>query len=188
MFCLAGLGNPGPKYLNTRHNAGFLVVDRILEQLRLSPKEAFNSIFVKTKYQDQDLIIIKPQTFMNLSGQAVAAVVNYYKIEIAKLLIIYDDLDLKVGVTRLRLTGSAGGHRGLGSVIDHLKTDQIPRLRIGIGRPAPGVQVVDYVLTTVEEPLRHDFREGIDRAAESGLSFVANGPEFTMNRYNTNKK
>jgi PTH1 family peptidyl-tRNA hydrolase len=187
LFCLAGLGNPGPKYRNTRHNAGFLVIDRILDALHLTPKEAFNSLFVKTGYQGQDLILLKPHTYMNLSGQAVAAVVNYYKIETSKLLIIYDDLDLKVGATRLRLSGSAGGHRGLGSVIDHLKTDQIPRLRIGIGRPVPGTAVVDYVLTAMEEPLRSDFREGIGRAAEAGLSFVAKGPEFTMNRYNTAK-
>lgn len=187
MFCLAGLGNPGPRYHNTRHNAGFLVVDRILEQLQLTPKEGFNSIYIKTRYQSKDVIIMKPQTFMNLSGQAIAAAVNYYKIEISKLLIIYDDMDLKLGATRLRLNGSAGGHRGLGSIIDHLKTDQIPRLRIGIGRPASGTAVVDYVLTAVEESLRNDFRDGIERAVEAGLSFVANGPEFTMNRYNTTK-
>jgi PTH1 family peptidyl-tRNA hydrolase len=187
LFCLAGLGNPGPKYRYTRHNAGFLAIDRIMGQLELTPKEAFHSIFVKTCYQGKDMILIKPQTFMNMSGQAVAEVVNYYKIEISKLLIIYDDLDLKLGATRLRLSGSAGGHRGLGSVIDHLKTDQFPRLRIGIGRPIDGTAIVEYVLTTVEESLQTEFSDGIDRAVEAGLSFVTKGPELTMNKFNLKK-
>lgn len=184
MFCLVGLGNPGPKYENTRHNAGFLVIDRILNELNLITKNNHQSMMAKTKYAGEDLILVKPQTYMNCSGEAVREIVNYYRIDFQKLLIIYDDLDLKVGAIRLRPGGSSGGHRGLNSIINLLNTNQIARLRLGIGRPAPGRAVVDYVLEPVEEEQRKLFLQGVNRAAEASLAFVEHGLEYVMNHYN----
>jgi PTH1 family peptidyl-tRNA hydrolase len=184
LYCLVGLGNPGLKYAKTRHNAGFMVIDQIINNLGGSLKHDFESEFTKINYQGYPLLLVKPQTFMNCSGQAVVQFINYYKIAIDRLLIIYDDLDLNVGTTRLRLSGSAGGHRGLTSIIETLNTRQIPRLRLGIGRPAQIQSVVDYVLTTFTKDEMVQFCLGVKRAADAALSFVVNGPERTMNEYN----
>jgi PTH1 family peptidyl-tRNA hydrolase len=184
VYCLVGLGNPGLKYQKTRHNAGFLVIDQIIANLGGSSKHNFDSEFVKINYQDQQILLVKPQTFMNCSGQAVVQFINYYKIELDQLLIIYDDLDLNLGVIRLRINGSAGGHRGLTSIIEVLHTKEIPRLRLGIGRPTNNIEVVDYVLTSFEKDDWEHFKQEVRRAAEAALSFVANGPQLTMNRYN----
>jgi PTH1 family peptidyl-tRNA hydrolase len=184
LYCLVGLGNPGLKYQKTRHNAGFMVIDQLIANIGGSYKHDFESEFAKLNYQGQPLLLVKPQTFMNCSGQAVVQFVNYYKITLDQLLIIYDDLDLNVGVTRLRLAGSSGGHRGLTSIIEGLHTRQIPRLRLGIGRPTNNIPVVDYVLTSFENDDWEQFNHGVKRATEAALSFVVNGPQMTMNQYN----
>jgi PTH1 family peptidyl-tRNA hydrolase len=184
LYCLVGLGNPGLKYQRTRHNAGFMVIDQINAKVGCSYKHDLESEFAKINYQGQLLLLVKPQTFMNCSGQAVEQFVNYYKISLDQLLIIYDDLDLNLGVTRMRLNGSAGGHRGLNSIIEALHTSQIPRLRLGIGRPANNIPVVDYVLTSFEKDDWEQFNHGVKRATEAALSFVINGPQITMNQYN----
>ncbi|MGD8401665.1 MAG: aminoacyl-tRNA hydrolase [Bacillota bacterium] len=184
MYCIVGLGNPGAKYQNTRHNAGFLVIDRIIAQIGGSFKRDFDSEIVKLNYQGRPVLLVKPQTFMNNSGLAVNQVVNYYKIALEQLLIIYDDLDLNPGTIRLRLSGSSGGHRGLTSIMEILNTRQIPRLRLGIGRPDKQITVVDYVLSAFKEEDGELFLQGLRRAAAAALSFVVNGPQITMNLYN----
>jgi PTH1 family peptidyl-tRNA hydrolase len=187
LFCLVGLGNPGIKYQNTRHNAGFLVIDHLVTELGGVFRSGFDSKIFKFRMDREQILAVKPQTFMNCSGRAVLQVVEYYQISLDRLLIIYDDLDLPLGLTRLRLSGSAGGHRGLNSVLETLKTQEIPRLRLGIGRPTAGGQIpiVDYVLTPFEPEERKIFNHGIKRAAEAALSFVINGPQTTMDRFNT---
>lgn len=185
MLCLVGLGNPGPKYENTRHNAGFLVIDQILDELKIPTKNTGKSVLGKTKYQGTDLLLVKPQTYMNCSGEAVRELVDYYKIDLKQVLIIYDDLDLKLGAIRFRPAGSSGGHRGLSSVIDFLKTNQISRLRLGIGRPSDGRPIVDYVLMPVAETERELFKQSINRGAAAALAFVTQGPLYVMNHFNT---
>ena len=183
---MVGLGNPGNQYQQTRHNAGFLVIDRIAAvcgaQLN---RNDFRSRYSKVNYAGKDLLLVQPQTFMNLSGEAVGAITAYYKIEPARLLIIYDDLDLPLGALRFRPSGGAGGHRGLTSVIQVLKTQAFPRLRVGIGRPADNIPIPDYVLSRFDGADRALFEAAVERGAEAALSFVANGLDYAMNHFNT---
>jgi peptidyl-tRNA hydrolase len=185
LFCIAGLGNPGLQYQETRHNAGFLVIDQLARKAGVKVnKRDFHSLYMKTAIGNQDCLFIKPQTFMNLSGQAVSAVVSYFKIPLHQLMIIYDDLDLPVGKIRFRLSGSPGGHKGLTSIIEMLGTDKIPRLRVGIGRPDNGQAVVDYVLTGFGGDQKQLFLQSIECAAMAAGSFVTDGPEYVMNHFN----
>lgn len=185
MFCLVGLGNPGRKYEQTRHNAGFLTIDRISQELGVQlNRSEFKSVYELSTYAGEKLILVKPQTFMNLSGEAVTAALQFYKIPLDKLIVIYDDLDLEPGSIRVRLNGSAGGHRGLTSIINLLGSNQFPRIRIGIGRPAPGQAVPDYVLERITETDQPLFNESIGRAADAALAFVKSGPNYAMNHFN----
>lgn len=146
-YLIVGLGNPGDKYNETRHNAGFLAIDHFANYIGCKiDKQMFNGLYCKTKYKDRDIILLKPQTFMNLSGECVWKFVSYYKIDIDNVLIINDDLDLDVGRLRLRTKGSAGGHNGLKSIFNCLSTTDIKRLKIGIGKPQ-FYNTVDYVLS-----------------------------------------
>jgi PTH1 family peptidyl-tRNA hydrolase len=183
-----GLGNPGNEYQQTRHNAGFLVVDRIAAACggQLS-RTGFRSRYGKLAHAGQDLLLVQPQTYMNLSGEAVGAITAYYKIGPSHTLVIYDDLDLPLGALRFRSGGSAGGHRGLTSVLQVLKTQAIPRIRIGIGRPAGEIPVPDYVLGKFNGPDQAVFDEALARGAAAALSFIANGPEYTMNHFNSSQ-
>lgn len=189
MFCIVGLGNPGQQYQQTRHNAGFLVVDRIAAKCDLKiNKNNFSSCFGQGLIGTEKLFLVKPQTFMNLSGEAVSPLVSYFKIPLERLLIIYDDLDLPLGTIRIRLSGSAGGHNGLTSVIQSLGTNQIARIRVGIGRPPNQQPVPDYVLTPFQGEALELFLRTIDKAALAAVSFVTDGPAFTMNQFNQSDK
>lgn len=185
MFCIAGLGNPGLQYQETRHNAGFLVIDRMALQAGIEVnKRGFQSVYGKGVLGGKESFLIKPQTFMNLSGQAVSACTSYFKIPVSQVLIIYDDLDLPLGKIRFRLSGSPGGHKGLTSIIQMIGTNEIPRLRVGIGRPNNGQEVVDYVLAPFSGDEKQIFMDSIQRAAVAGSSFVTEGPEYVMNHFN----
>ncbi len=186
MFCVIGLGNPGRQYFQTRHNAGFLVIDRITEDNNIIlDKKGFQSIYGKGYINNKPVILVKPQTFMNLSGEAAGLIINYYRIQLDHVLIIYDELDLPLGTIRIRLSGSAGGHNGLTSVLSSIGCQSVPRLRVGIGRPTTGT-VVDYVLTSFSGQQMVEFKESINRAAEATISFITNGPEYAMNQFNHN--
>ncbi len=185
MFCIVGLGNPGLQYQETRHNAGFLTVDNLAEHCKVRlDKKGFQSIYGKIKVAGEDVFLIKPQTFMNLSGLAVAAIISYFKIPHNNTLIIYDDLDLPLGKLRFRLSGSTGGHKGLTSIIKETGNSNIPRLRIGIGRPQSDERVEDFVLTSFKGEEKKLFMKTIARAAEAANRFVTDGPEYVMNNYN----
>lgn len=186
MFCLIGLGNPGRQYLQTRHNAGFLVIDRIAEETNLKlDQQGFQSVYGKGLLKGEQVFLVKPQTFMNLSGEAVGPFLKYYRIPLEQVLIIYDDLDLPLGMIRIRLSGSAGGHKGLSSVLAAIGVQAVPRLRVGIGRPADG-RVIDYVLTAFSGAELNEFQASINRAAQAGISFVTEGAQAAMNRFNRN--
>lgn len=147
-------------------------------------KDKFFSRFTKVTIAGNQVLLIKPQTFMNLSGQAVQAVTAYYKIAPEQLLVIYDDLDLVPGTVRLRPGGSAGGHKGLTSIIQHLGTQAIPRLRIGIGKPGPGMAVPDYVLSSFSGPERLLFQKSIARASDTAIAYISHGLDYAMNHFN----
>ena len=183
-FLIAGLGNPGPEYVYTRHNVGFLVADRLAEELQTDFSPARYARVAKARYRGKQLIIIKPQTYMNLSGKAVRYWLEKEKIPLERLLVIADDLNLPFGQIRLRAKGSHGGHNGLRNIIEVLGTQQFPRLRVGIGKKfAPGEQV-DYVLGRWTEEEMRELPFILDRSMEAVLSFVTKGLQATMTEFN----
>ena len=146
MKLIVGLGNPDKEYEKTRHNVGFMVMDRLADVLNVSiDNKKFKGEYVKFKYHGEDVILLKPMTYMNNSGESVIQVMNYFKIDVDDLLIVYDDMDMPVGKLRLRQSGSAGGHNGVKSVIAHTNTQNFKRIRVGIDKH-PHIKVVDYVL------------------------------------------
>lgn len=147
MKLIVGLGNPGSRYEDTRHNVGFLAIKCVIRRFGLmQPRNQHNGLVTEWAVEDKKVLLGLPQTFMNLSGQFVRKLIDFYKIPLGNVLVIVDDLDLKFGQIRMRERGSSGGQKGLQSIIQHLGTDQFARLRIGIGRPPTSVQAADYVL------------------------------------------
>jgi peptidyl-tRNA hydrolase, PTH1 family len=177
---VAGLGNPGREYQRTRHNVGFVVLDRLAAdaQLPWNYSQKWSAGWAKS-----DVIMVKPGTFMNRSGAAVAAIANFYKITAAEVLVVFDDLALPLGRLRLRTQGSSGGHNGLESVIEHLGTEAVPRLRVGIGA-APSHGAVDYVLGRFFEEEKPLLDATIKRAAEAVKCAVDKGLFAAMNVFN----
>jgi PTH1 family peptidyl-tRNA hydrolase len=177
---IAGLGNPGREYQQTRHNIGFMVLDRLAAdaQLPWNYSQKWSVGWAKN-----DVIMVKPATFMNRSGEAVAAIANFYKITAAEVLVVLDDLALPLGRLRLRTQGGSGGHNGLESVIEHFGTEAVPRLRVGIGA-APSQGAVDYVLGRFFEEEKPLLDATIKRAAEAAKSAVDNGLFAAMNVFN----
>ena len=185
VFLVAGLGNPGRQYRNTRHNIGFLVMDRIAERFGLSfARLQFRALVTDTRQAGQRMFLAKPQTYMNNSGQAVSALVKFYKIPLENVLIAHDDVDLPFGTIRIRPGGSSAGQKGIASIIASLETQDFPRLRMGVGRPPGSKVAAAYVLQEFSRSEEALLPEVLDRAAEAALTFVTNGLEIAMNRYN----
>jgi len=183
---IAGLGNPGREYAGTRHNAGFSVVDRIAAAIGASVDRRFlRSLTGQGRINGEKVILAKPQTYMNLSGESVGALMNWYRLPVSDLIVIFDDLDLPPGKLRIRRGGGAGGHRGMQSVIRALGTDSFSRVRVGIGRP-PGLEIdpVDYVLSRFNDTEAGEMEKAFDLAAEAVLFMVREGVEQAMNAYN----
>lgn len=186
MYLIVGLGNPGEEYAATRHNLGFMVIDQLALRLSLpKPSLKHRSLLVKEKYGERTLILAKPQTFMNNSGEAVSEIANWYKIPPAKIIIAYDDVDLEPGQIRLRDKGSAGGHHGVESVIKHLGSSQFIRLRLGVGRPSLAGDVAEYVLAKIPPAERTVLEEAASRGAEAIETIIKFGLPAAMNKYNS---
>ena len=184
-FLLVGLGNPGREYRETRHNIGFLLMDRLAVNLharftRLQSK----ALVASTTYQEQKIILAKPQTFMNLSGQSVQGLIHFYKLPLTHILIAHDDLDLPPGTIRIRPDGGSAGQKGMSSILERLGTDEFPRLRLGVGRPPGQMQAPDYVLQDFSNGERILISETLNRAMEAALTFVTEGLNAAMNKYN----
>ncbi len=183
MKLIVGLGNPGKKYEHTRHNMGFDVVDLFSELAQIDiDKEAFKGLVGRGKVFDEDVYLLKPQTFMNLSGESVREIVSYFKIPKEDIIVIYDDLDLEPGKIRLRLSGSSGGHRGIQNIIEQLGTENIKRIRIGIGKPT--YDTIDYVLG---KPLKEEqalIDEAIKKAVDALKEILKNNFDSAMNKFN----
>lgn len=183
-YLIVGLGNPGRRYERTRHNAGFMTVERLHDILPSgTARSRFQSELIETRDGDKRVILAKPQTFMNDSGIAVGQVARWHKIPRDRLLVIYDDLDLPFGQIRIRANGSAGGHNGVASVIHHLQTQDFARLRIGIGRPRAG-STVPYVLTHFSSDEQRELPDIIERAAAAALDWLRVGVTAAMNEHN----
>lgn len=185
MPVIVGLGNPGNKYAGTRHNIGFEVINRLAQRhsVHLGPgKGPYHD--GDWHYHGQKLILAKPTTYMNRSGDAVVQLLNWYDIDPSECLVCYDDLNLPIGTLRLRPKGSAGGHNGIKDIIHKLGTDQFPRLRVGIGDNFRDGNQVDYVLSTFSKKELKTMDEVLDRACEAALSFVDDGIDTAMNNFN----
>jgi PTH1 family peptidyl-tRNA hydrolase len=190
MKVIVGLGNPGVQYAPTRHNCGFRVAERLAERFGWAWQSTRERALVaQGNAEGTKIVLIKPQTYMNDSGMAVGAFVRFFKLSPEDLLVICDDLDLPVGRVRLRERGSAGGQRGVDSIITHLGTNAFARLRVGIGRPAdPRQAVVDYVLGIPPAEERTTLGEAEARAAEAALVWAREGPQAVMNRFNADPR
>ncbi len=185
MKLVAGLGNIGNKYCFTRHNAGFMVVDKlaITKDLEFKEERKLKCFMTKFKLNDEDIILIKPTTFMNLSGDAVQLVMNYYKIPVEDVLIVYDDLSLELGKMRFRADGSDGGHNGIKSVIKSVGTQNIARLKIGIG-PQPPIPSETFVLQNFYKDQLETLKPVLKRAIEGIEYYFTNGMQKAQNDYN----
>ncbi len=181
---LVGLGNPGSKYKDTKHNIGFKVIDDVIYKFKLKNYvEKYMSIVFHIK--DKDIYLLKPQTFMNNSGIALKQFVEKTKIEPQDILIIYDDMDLEIGSIKLKPSGGSGGHNGVESIIRELRTQAFPRLRVGVGRPASKEQVVDYVLSSFEYKDLNIIKKAIDKASDCAIRTIDEPLESVMNVCNT---
>jgi PTH1 family peptidyl-tRNA hydrolase len=184
-FLIVGLGNPGREYMSTRHNVGFMLVDRISIRLNArGMKVQSKAIVVDAKYEERKLILAKPQTYMNLSGQSVQGLAHFYKIPNENLMILSDDLDIPYGTIRIRASGGPGGQRGLGSILEKLGTKDIPRLRIGIGRPPGRMDPAAYVLQDFSRREADELSPILDHGADAVFAFVTHGLNKAMNDFN----
>jgi PTH1 family peptidyl-tRNA hydrolase len=184
-YLLIGLGNPGREYQNNRHNFGFMLIDRLAVRLGARGlKVQSKAIVTTTSYEDRRLILAKPQTYMNLSGQSAQGLLNFYKLPMENMLIAYDDLDIPFGTIRMRPGGGPGGQKGVASTIERLGTKDFARLRLGIGRPPGRMEPSAYVLQDFSREEMKILSELLDRAADATLEFVLNGLDKAMNKFN----
>lgn len=184
-FLIVGLGNPGREYRETRHNVGFMLLDRLSARLNTRfTRMQSKALVASANFQERKIILAKPQTFMNLSGQSVQGLLRFYKLPLGNLLIAHDDLDLPLGTIRIRPDGRSAGQKGMTSTIDRLGTDEFPRLRLGIGRPPGQMQAPNYVLQDFSEIEIPVVTETLNRAVEAGLTWVTEGLDAAMNKYN----
>jgi PTH1 family peptidyl-tRNA hydrolase len=182
---IVGLGNPGPRYSHTRHNVGFSVVSALGERHRIRGRSRGPSIVGEGEIAGQAVVLAQPTTMMNLSGKAVAQLVRSMNLrDLQNLLVVYDEMDLPLGTLRLRARGSAGGHNGIKSVIHALGTQDFPRLRVGVSRPPPDLDPVDYVLTRFRPEEKPVLEQAISAAADAIEWWVHAGTDDTMNRFN----
>ena len=190
MFIIAGLGNPTKEYEGTRHNVGFDVIDRLSEKYNIAvDTKKHRALIGKGMIAGQKVILAKPQTYMNLSGESIRSLLDYYKVdEEHELLVIYDDVSLGVGQLRIRAKGSAGGHNGIKDIIAHLGGQVFPRIKIGVGEKPPKYDLADYVLGHFSKAEKGLMDEGYDNAVRAVEMIVSGDIEGAMNEYNRKKK
>ena len=185
-WLVVGLGNPGGQYENTRHNAGFLTADELARRGRFAIQRLkFKALTAAVEISGQGVLMMKPTTFMNLSGEAVGEAARFYKIPPDHVLVISDDVSLPLGKLRIRTGGSAGGHNGLKSIIQHLGADQFPRVKVGVGeKPHPDYDMADWVLGKFQGEDKKVMDETVKRAADAVECYLKDGPQKAMNRFN----
>lgn len=186
-YLVVGLGNPGPKYENTRHNAGFMTLDVLAEKFSAEFSGAkFKSLSAKTSINGKNILLLKPQTFMNLSGEAVAEAMAFYKIPRENVIVIFDDISLDVGKLRIRKKGSAGGHNGMKNIIERTGSDEFLRIKIGVGKkPEPNWDLSDWVLSSFKDEEKAPLSTALENACGALLLLLEGQPERAMSRYNS---
>lgn len=189
MYIIAGLGNPGSKYEHSRHNAGFEAIDRLAAEYRISvDNKKFQALCGSGYIEGQKVLLVKPQTYMNLSGESVRAACDFFKIDPEEeLIVLYDDISLAPGQLRIRKKGSAGGHNGIKNIIQHLGTQVFKRVKIGVGEKPSGYDLADYVLGHFSREEWTEMEDAFKRAAKAAAEMTAGDVERVMNEYNTRK-
>ena len=186
MFLLVGLGNPGKEHEKTRHNIGFEAIDKISYEYNIPMKrERFKGVFGEGHISNEKVMLLKPTTYMNLSGESLREIINYYNIPIGNVIVIYDDVDLEVGRLRIRTKGSAGGHNGIKSIIHNLNSEEFIRVRIGVGKPER--DMVSHVLGKFPKEKQKNIEEVLNIIPELAYTIISQGPQEAMNKYNNFK-
>lgn len=185
MKLIVGLGNPESDYSNTRHNMGFNVINALSKEYEIDiSRNKFEAEFGTGIIEGEKVILIKPQTFMNLSGRSVIEFVNFYKISLEDLIIIYDDMDIEISKIRIRKSGSPGNHNGMKSIVNILANDKFPRVRVGIGKPIYDDDIINYVIGAIPEEEIPGLNEGVKRAKDAMVELLKNGIDSAMNKFN----
>ena len=185
MYLIVGLGNPEPDYSKTRHNMGFDVINKIAKKYEIElTRTKFDGIYGSGIIEEEKVILLKPQTFMNLSGKSIKQFVDFYKIPLENVLVIYDDMDIEIGTIKLRKKGGPGTHNGAKSVVRELSSEDFPRIRVGIGKPVDEYDAVDYVIGKLDDEIYEKLEMGINKASEAVEEFLKNGIDIAMNKYN----
>ena len=185
MYLIIGLGNPEEEYSKTRHNMGFNAINKIAEQYGIKVnKSKFQGLYESAIIEGQKVMLIKPQTYMNLSGECIKQFVDFYKIQKEEILVIYDDMDIEPGKIKIRKKGGAGGHNGMKSIIKMLGTEEFVRIRTGIGRPEHSGDDINYVIGAIPEEEIPKLQEGVEKAKEAVIEILKNGIDSAMNKLN----
>lgn len=185
MYIIIGLGNPEEDYSNTRHNMGFNVINKIAKQYEIEvSKNKFKGLYGSGIIEGEKVILLKPQTFMNLSGESIKEILQFYKIEVEQIIVIYDDIDIKPGTIKLRKTGGPGTHNGMKSVVHELNTQNFKRVRVGIGMPENKEDLIEYVIGAIPEEEKEKLEKGTELAKEAVIEIIKNGMDIAMNKFN----
>lgn len=188
MKIIVGLGNPGNEYAKTRHNVGFMLVDALAEHLNINLwKDKFNAQIAEGRIGTEKILLVKPQTYMNNSGEAVGPLMRWYKVTPEDIIVAHDDMDIPAGTIRIRKKGSSGGHNGIKSLIAHLGSENFPRVRLGVGRPLPGWSVVNHVLASFPQEDKTAVDEAIKYLIPAVECIVNDSVDMAMNKYNPKK-
>ena len=185
MYIIVGLGNPGKQYENTRHNVGFNVIDILADEYGISvTKMKHKALIGEGRVGTEKVILVKPVTYMNLSGECLAEIYNFYKIETSNIVVIYDDIDLDVGKIRIRKKGSGGTHNGMRSIVKCLGTIDFPRVRIGVSKPKPGMDLASFVLSRFNKEEELDLNDGLQKAVKAIDYIIREDIDLSMNKFN----
>ena len=185
MYIIVGLGNPEPEYSNTRHNMGFDTINKLAKKYNIEfSKTNFKGIYGTGIIEGEKVILLKPQTYMNLSGESIKEIINFYKLNTDNLIIIYDDIDIEPGIIKLRKTGGPGTHNGMKSVIKEIRTEKFPRVRIGIGKPEHKGDLINYVIGKIPEEDKKILEKSTDVAKEAIEEIIKSGMDKAMNLFN----
>ena len=185
MFLIVGLGNPEPEYSMTRHNMGFDVINKIAKKYEIeNSRSKFNGLYGSGIINNEKIILLKPQTYMNLSGQCIKPFIDFYKIPLENVLVIYDDMDVEIENIKIRKKGGPGTHNGAKSVVHELQSEEFARIRVGIERPVGNSEIIDYVIKPIDEEEYKKIEKGIEKAKDAIIEYLKNGIDSAMNKFN----
>ena len=185
MYLIVGLGNPEQDYANTRHNMGFNTINKIAKRYEIEiTRSKFKGLYGSGIIEGEKVILLKPQTFMNLSGQSIKEMMDFYKLDINKLIVVYDDIDIEPGIIKVRKSGGPGTHNGMKSVVHELNTQNFKRIRVGIGMPKEDENLIEYVIGAIAEEDIEKLEEGTDKAKDAVIEIIKNGIDIAMNKFN----